>query len=241
MRRAIIVIGVVVVLASLALVGRREGAHALQSQIAGIERIRSAVGRVDSPTLSSFSSAPGFHCLDYRRGQRPLALELCYDDSFRLVQASDRRGATPEVYSTRLDRSATVPTLPREASSRALARARTVATHVLSGIIRFAIDRCTVPVERWAAAATPVKSASASNLCADAEIRLQNIEEPVASAAPASGPPLLHAAEKLVEDYSVAVRQAGGSVTPDVRARIRALAGRATTLEARLPAIALVA
>lgn len=108
---------------ALVIVGRWEAQRQTASQVRGLERVRTAVGRIDSPLLSAVRSSPGYDCLNYRRGARKFALELCVDTTGKLLDASDRRGETPRVYSLRLDPSANSPVLPPEELRRALAQA----------------------------------------------------------------------------------------------------------------------
>jgi hypothetical protein len=81
-----------VVLAALVAIGRWERSGWVRTQVQGMERIRTAIGPLDSPTLIGYRVLPGFDCLVYRRGQNPYALELCVDGAGRVVQAIDRRG-----------------------------------------------------------------------------------------------------------------------------------------------------
>jgi hypothetical protein len=82
----------VLVLALLVAVGRWERSRWVRSQVHGMERIRSAIGPLDSSSLVGYRVLPGFDCLVYRRGPNPYALELCVDQAGRVVQAIDRRG-----------------------------------------------------------------------------------------------------------------------------------------------------
>lgn len=82
----------VVVLAVLAGVGRWEHGRWVRGQVAGMERIRAAIGPLDSRSLVGYRVLPAFDCLVYRRGANPYALELCVDGAGRVVQAIDRRG-----------------------------------------------------------------------------------------------------------------------------------------------------
>jgi hypothetical protein len=87
---ALAVVGVAVALVAL---GRWERARQVDSQVAGMERIRRAVGPLDQPSLTGYRVLPQFDCLVYRRGANPYALELCVDRAGRLVEAIDRRTA----------------------------------------------------------------------------------------------------------------------------------------------------
>jgi hypothetical protein len=123
-RRASAIVALVLVGAALVLVGRWEAQRQTDAQVRGLERIRAAVGRVDSPLLSTVRSSPGYDCLNYRRGAERFALELCVNAEGKVLDASDRRGETPLVYSLRLDPSAGSPVIPLGELRRALARKR---------------------------------------------------------------------------------------------------------------------
>lgn len=115
---------VVLVAVALMLVGRWEAQRQTDAQVRGLERVRAAVGAIDSPLLSAIRSSPGYECLNYRRGAQRFALELCVDAAGKVLDASDRRGDTPLVYSLRLDPSAESPVLPPRELRRALAQGR---------------------------------------------------------------------------------------------------------------------
>ena len=82
----------VVVLATLVAVGRWERGRWVRSQVHGMERVRAAIGPLDSVNLIGYRVLPGFDCLVYKRGGNPYALELCTDAAGRVVQTIDRRG-----------------------------------------------------------------------------------------------------------------------------------------------------
>jgi len=82
----------VIVLAALVAVGRWERGRWVRSQVHGMERVRAAIGPLDSANLIGYRVLPGFDCLVYRRGLDPYALELCTDGAGRVVQTIDRRG-----------------------------------------------------------------------------------------------------------------------------------------------------
>ena len=91
-RRWLIAVGAgVVVLALLVAVGRWERDRWVRGQVHGMERIRAAIGPLDSSTLVGYRMLPAFQCLVYRRGTNPYALELCVDGAGRVVEAIDRR------------------------------------------------------------------------------------------------------------------------------------------------------
>lgn len=79
------------VLVAAVFVGRWERSRWVQSQIHGMERIRAAIGPLDSRSLIGYRLLPAFDCLVYRRPDNPYALELCVDDAGRVVEAVDRR------------------------------------------------------------------------------------------------------------------------------------------------------
>jgi hypothetical protein len=84
-------------------IGRWERGRHADRQNDGIERVRKAVGTLDSPTLKGFRFLADFQCLVYSRGRDELALELCVDRSGRVVEAIDRRSGEPRFWSLRED------------------------------------------------------------------------------------------------------------------------------------------
>jgi hypothetical protein len=104
----------VVLLAVLAVAGRWERSRWASAQERGMERIRAAIGPLDSSSLVGYRVLPAFDCLVYRRASNPYALELCVDSSGRVVQAIDRRRgntyytlqAEPAASTVRVDRRA---------------------------------------------------------------------------------------------------------------------------------------
>lgn len=91
-RWTVAAVAVVLVLGLLVAIGRWERSRWVRSQVHGMERIRAAIGPLDSRSLIGYRVLPGFDCLVYRRGPNPYALELCVDGAGRVVQAIDRRG-----------------------------------------------------------------------------------------------------------------------------------------------------
>jgi hypothetical protein len=89
----------VALLVALVAVGRHERSADFRAQNRGIERVRAAVGPLDSPSLYGYRILPAFDCLVYRRAQNPLALELCADGAGRVVEAVDRRAGHRLYYS----------------------------------------------------------------------------------------------------------------------------------------------
>lgn len=113
--RLVLVAVAVVAVAAAVPVGRLEGARFDDAQNDGIARVRRAVGPLEQPALSHYrvqiprelpESQIWFEmveltCLIYRRGQNPLALELCFDSQGRLIEAVDRRGGRTRRWSLR--------------------------------------------------------------------------------------------------------------------------------------------
>jgi hypothetical protein len=103
-RIVLISIAVVVLAAVLVGVGRWERTNRADEELAGMRRVQAAVGPLDNPTLSAFRYLGSFQCLLYRRGGNELALELCFTEDGRLVEAIDRRGnGDPKISSLRDD------------------------------------------------------------------------------------------------------------------------------------------
>ena len=84
-------VALALVLLAAVLVGRWERHRWIASQVQGMDRVRAAIGPLDSTSLIGYRVLPGFDCLVYRRGSNPYALELCVDGAGRVVQAIDRR------------------------------------------------------------------------------------------------------------------------------------------------------
>jgi hypothetical protein len=102
MRLALVgALAAVVLAAALVVVGRWEGDRHSDAENRGIARVRRLVGPLDSPSLSAFRLLPRFSCLVYRRSGEQFALELCMDRDGRVVEAIDRRSATPRIWSLR--------------------------------------------------------------------------------------------------------------------------------------------
>jgi hypothetical protein len=104
---ALLAAAVVVVL------GRVEANHAIDHQLAGIDAVRR---QVVGERPAAYRLTPTLYCLLYRRGGNRFAYELCYDHSGGLVEAVDRRTASPSFWSVAYD-----PTRARDVvSTRAL-------------------------------------------------------------------------------------------------------------------------
>jgi len=84
-------VAAVAVLVVAVVVGRWERQRWVGSQVRGMERVRAAIGPLDSPNLIGYRVLPAFDCLVYRRPANPYALELCVDSAGRVVEAVDRR------------------------------------------------------------------------------------------------------------------------------------------------------
>jgi hypothetical protein len=91
------------VLVALIPLGRWERSRRADEQNEGMRTVVSAVGPLDSSSLSAFRRNLSFDCLLYKRGRNPFALELCVDPESRLIEAIDRRGDEPEIWSLRDD------------------------------------------------------------------------------------------------------------------------------------------
>jgi hypothetical protein len=88
--------------------GRWEARRHARAELAGIHRVLAAVGPVDQPSLDAYRVGVGtdyaLNCLLYKRGTNPFALEFCFErTSGRVVEAYDRRGDAPEIWSIRED------------------------------------------------------------------------------------------------------------------------------------------
>jgi hypothetical protein len=91
------------ILVALISLGRWERSRRADEQNRGMQTVVSAVGPLDSRSLSAFRHNLGFDCLLYKRGRNPFALELCVNHQSRLIEAIDRRGDEPEIWSLRDD------------------------------------------------------------------------------------------------------------------------------------------
>lgn len=105
MRRGVaIAIACVLGAAVLVGIGRWERTNRADEELAGMRRVQAAVGPLDNPTLSAFRYLGSFQCLLYKRDGNEVALELCFKEDGRLLEAIDRRGdGDPKIYSLRDD------------------------------------------------------------------------------------------------------------------------------------------
>jgi hypothetical protein len=116
------ILAAAVVLAALVPLGRWEASRRADEQNRGMGTVLAAVGRLDSPSLSAFRRAVRFDCLLYERRRNPFALELCIDPQARLVEAIDRRGDEPRIWSLRDDPGRATVTVDRATVDRLLDR-----------------------------------------------------------------------------------------------------------------------
>lgn len=104
MRRvAFLAAGAAAIVALLAAVGAWERDRRADDQSRGMASVLSSVGGLESSSLHGFRIFVGFQCLVYERGRNEFALELCVDHEGRVVEAIDRLGPKPVVWSLRDD------------------------------------------------------------------------------------------------------------------------------------------
>jgi hypothetical protein len=124
-RRRLLGAALAVVLGLLLLipVGRWERGRRADEEMRGMRTVIAAVGDLDSPTLRGFRVLASFDCLIYERLRNDFALELCVDDSGRVVEAIDRRGdGDPRIWSLRDDPKSSELRLDRVVVNRLLLR-----------------------------------------------------------------------------------------------------------------------
>lgn len=87
--------------------GRWQASRALAADQERIEHIAALAGPLAGPRLTAYRLSI-YDCLLYRVGKDPFAIELCFDQHGRLVEAIDRRhyGFDPQIGSVRYDPSA---------------------------------------------------------------------------------------------------------------------------------------
>lgn len=136
MKRVWIPVVAVAALGALVVVARWEGRRQTDEQLRGLAQVRAAVGPLSSPALTAYRLSRPNTCLAYRRGAHPYALELCFDAAGRLVEASDRRGSVPKVFSLRFDPDAADVVLPQAETDPALGRLKKIAmVNIWSGVV----------------------------------------------------------------------------------------------------------
>jgi hypothetical protein len=112
-RAALFVLLAALGLLALVPVGRWERSRRADEQVRGMAQVLAAVGPLESDRLKAFRYLANFQCLLYQRGANPFALELCVDRRGRLVEAIDRRGGEPAIWSLRDDPTRTTIYLDR--------------------------------------------------------------------------------------------------------------------------------
>lgn len=90
-RRLWILLGVAAAAVVLVAVGRAERSHDLGRRNAEIRRIRALVDTNLGAHLNAYRTTPAFGCFLYGSKAEPFGIELCFDDSGRIVEAIDRR------------------------------------------------------------------------------------------------------------------------------------------------------
>ena len=122
-RLVVAAILVVFVAALLVGIGRWERSSRADEENEGMRSVAAAVGSLDNPSLSAFRYLEKFQCLLYERGGNPVALELCFDSSGRLIEAIDRRGdGDPKISSLRDDATRSTIRVDRDEVDRLLLR-----------------------------------------------------------------------------------------------------------------------
>jgi hypothetical protein len=121
-RLAVGAIACAVVLIALIPLGRWEASRRADEQNRGMRGVVAAVGPLDSPSLSAFRHNLNFDCLLYKRNGNPFALELCVDHRSRLIEAIDRRGEDPRIWSLRDDPGRSTISIDRGEVDRLVAR-----------------------------------------------------------------------------------------------------------------------
>ena len=111
-----------VVVLLLVAIGRWERSDRADVQNRKMRALVAEIGRLDSPTVSSFRYLPSsdFDCLLYKRGGNPFALELCADREGRVIETIDRRDGDPRIASLRDDRSRSTVRIDRTEFDRVL-------------------------------------------------------------------------------------------------------------------------
>lgn len=102
-RGAVALLASALFLAALVPLGRWERDRARAQQASAMRGLLELAGPELRKRLSATRVGYGFDCLLYRRGDKPFAIELCFDPSGRIVAAVDRRGGSPIFWSLRGD------------------------------------------------------------------------------------------------------------------------------------------
>jgi hypothetical protein len=121
-RVAVTVVAGLALVALLVAVGRWERQRRADEEMAGMRRVVAAVGSLGGPDLVGFRYFQHFQCLGYRRPEHPIALELCVDPEGRVVEAIDRRGGEPAIWSLRDDPTVSRVRVDRREVDRLLVR-----------------------------------------------------------------------------------------------------------------------
>lgn len=118
---------------ALALLGNLERERRADRESDGMSRVLDAVGKLDSPNLHGFRLFVHFDCLVYKRGRNGFALEVCVDDSGRVVEAIDRRNGDPSIWSLRDDPTKSSVRVDPAEVNRLLRRMNVPSNWLLSG------------------------------------------------------------------------------------------------------------
>ena len=238
-RTALSVFAVVVVLAGLVPLGRWEGRQQTADVLRGLVRVRTAVGSIDSSTLTGVRRSTGFNCLLYQRGPLAFALELCFDARFRLLEASDRRFGSPHVYTLRLDPSAATIVLPaNEVHSAIETIRRTVVRSAWQTPVQY-LNLCTrfalaARVHDLSEAQVRARAHEAAGLCAQA---IPPVAVNASYAAQAGSPAVALASRRIgtvLRDWTAAASALERQPNSPGRSRF---ARSAAALEARIASI----
>jgi hypothetical protein len=111
-----------IVLAALVPVGHWEGTRHAEAEVRGMTATRALIGPLDSASLSGYRVLSDFDCLVYRRGENPFALELCVDDSGRVVETIDRRSFERRIHTLREEGAASTLRVDRAVVDQLLRR-----------------------------------------------------------------------------------------------------------------------
>jgi hypothetical protein len=167
-RRVILAVVAVILLVALVPIGRWEARRQTATQQRGLAHIFAAVGPLGGSTLVALRPWPTYTCLSYRRGTLLLSLEICFDGNGRLIEASDRRGDTPRVYTLLLDRYApTIVVPPARIALLARRVRRTILQSAWRGPARY-LALCAAKARTYAPDAARICAAAAPVVAEDA-------------------------------------------------------------------------